>query len=1114
MGDPLERLGSGVEAGLESSLKEELSMEIDPPFKESVATAEDWRKALSKVVPSVVVLRTTASRAFDTEVAGASYATGFVVDKRRGIILTNRHVVKPGPVVAEAMFVNREEIPVLPVYRDPVHDFGFFRYDPSAVQFLSYDEIPLAPEAACVGLEIRVVGNDSGEKVSILAGTLARLDRDAPHYKKDGYNDFNTFYMQAASGTKGGSSGSPVIDWQGRAVALNAGSKSSSASAFFFPLERVVRSLKFIQNGKHAFESKWEAVTIPRGTLQLTFLHKGFDETRRLGLQSETEQMVRHASPVGETGMLVVDSVVPGGPAHTHLEPGDVLIRVNGQVITQFLKLEALLDDSVDQKMELQIERGGIPLTVNIKVQDLHSITPNYFLEVSGAVIHPLSYQQARNFRFHCGLVYVTEPGYMLSRAGVPRHAIIKKFAGEDITALDDFISVLKKLSRGARVPLEYVSYRDRHRNKSVLVTVDRHEWYASPQIYTRDDSSGLWIQRPALPPESLLLSSSILSDGKGMSCLNATSVSGDVDPVEPTFQNTVKDLRDDYNRMQTSDENVNEEPHSHEDCNTESKRRRVDEDSGSEGIVVSDGILMHEPRELTMEDSTTLVNTGLLDDRGGAAANASLAEQVIEPTLVMFEVHVPPSCMLDGVHSQHFFGTGVIIYHSQTMGLVAVDKNTVAISVSDVMISFAAFPLEIPAEVVFLHPVHNYALVAYDPSALGSAGASLVHAAALFPEPALRRGDSVYLVGLSRSLQATSRKSTVTNPCAALNIGSADCPRYRAMNMEVIELDTDFGSTFSGVLTDERGRVQALWGSFSTQLKYGCSSSEDHQFVRGIPIYAISQVIDKIVHGVDGPLLLINGKKRPMPLIRILEAELYPTLLSKARSFGLDDDWVQALAKKDPIRRQVLRVKGCLAGSKAEQRLEQGDMLLAINKEPITCFRDIENACQELDKSGDTEGFLNVTIFRQGQEIDLLVGTDVRGGNGTTRMVNWCGSVVQDPHPAVRALGFLPEEGHGVYVARWCHGSPVHRYGLYALQWIVEINGRLTPDLETFVNVIKELEHGEFVRVRTIHLNGKPRVLTLKQDLHYWPTWELKFDPDTATWRRTTLKALDGTAA
>uniref|UniRef100_M1B464 Protease Do-like 7 n=1 Tax=Solanum tuberosum TaxID=4113 RepID=M1B464_SOLTU len=42
------------------------------------ASAEDWRKALDKVVPAVIVLRTNACQAFNTEAAGASYATGFV----------------------------------------------------------------------------------------------------------------------------------------------------------------------------------------------------------------------------------------------------------------------------------------------------------------------------------------------------------------------------------------------------------------------------------------------------------------------------------------------------------------------------------------------------------------------------------------------------------------------------------------------------------------------------------------------------------------------------------------------------------------------------------------------------------------------------------------------------------------------------------------------------------------------------------------------------------------------------------------------------------------------------------------------------------------------------
>ena len=200
---------------------------------------------------------------------------------------------------------------------------GFFRFDPADVKYLETAQIELCPHECTIGADIRIVGNDSGEKLSILPGVIARKDREAPQYSGP-YQDANTFYVAAASNTSGGSSGSPVLNVRGHAVAINAGGSTSSASAFYLPLERVLRALRLIQAG----------VQVPRGTLGAHLSHKPFDEVRRLGLKEGTETAVRAANQK-ETGMLCVHHTPPGTFADGVLQSGDVLVGLNGDPATQ-----------------------------------------------------------------------------------------------------------------------------------------------------------------------------------------------------------------------------------------------------------------------------------------------------------------------------------------------------------------------------------------------------------------------------------------------------------------------------------------------------------------------------------------------------------------------------------------------------------------------------------------------------------------------------------------------------------------------------------------------------------------------------------------------------------
>ena len=898
------------------------------------AEEPEWLGTIERISTGVVSIRVDSTRAFDTGWNKSSQATGFVVDAERGLILTNRHVVTPGPVVAEAVFLNNEEVRLTPIYRDPVHDFGFFRYNPEDLVYMQPAELPLVPGAAGIGREIRVIGNDAGEKLSILAGTIARLDRKAPDYGRGKYNDFNTFYFQAASGTSGGSSGSPVVNIDGEVVALNAGGNNNAASSFFLPLDRIARVLRLIQQD--------EVVT--RGTLQTEFERSTYDELRRLGLTSETEKLVRSENP-DQTGMLTVKQVIPESPAAGKIEPGDILVRVNGELITEFIPLATTLDSNVGENVSIEIERGGRRILYEFQVSDLHEISPDEFLEFGDAIVNDLSYQQARHYNRPVSGVYVANPGYILSRAAIPRGAVITEVGGEVVNNIADMNLQLAELADGDRTTFRFNTIEDPHNSIVRSVEMDR-TWFPA-RYCIRNDETGVW------PCEDL--------------------------------------------------------------------------DGGPEPSPPASG-------------STQFTRNG--DSRVNAVA----------PSLVMVTFDLPYT--VSGVAERHYYGTGLIV--DAERGYVVVDRNTVPVAMGDVTITFAG-SLQVSGNVEYVHPLHNLAIVTYDPELIGDTPAKT----ARFSTGELEAGDDVWVVGLKGDHQLVHQASTVSS-IEVISLPLSRTMRFRDTNLETIAL-VNAPTDLDGVLVNKKGEVVAKWASFAYQ-----SGGESGQFNRGISAELLDEFVEVVRSGDP---------------VYSLELELGYMPLFAARKLGLDENWLGKLEKNNPGKRRVLNVMRLVAGAPAAEFLKNGDMILAIDEEIVTTFREFERAVQK--------PHVGVTVWRDGAALDLEIETVALDGIGIEWAVSWAGALLQDPHRAMAAQRGI--EATGVYVAFFSYGSPATRYGLWAGRRIVAVDDTDTPDLQSFVDAVSGKEDQTAVRLKTVTWNGAVQVITLKLDTQYWPAYEIR---------------------
>ncbi|KAH0605933.1 uncharacterized protein H6S33_004390 [Morchella sextelata] len=930
-----------------------------PPTAATHDSAE-WQRTIESVVRNVVSIRFCQTCSFDTDSAITSEATGFVVDAEKGYILTNRHVVCSGPFSGYCVFDNHEECDVFPVYRDPIHDFGILRFDPKAIKYMPVAALELRPDLAHVGAEIRVVGNDAGEKLSILSGVISRVDRNAPDYG-DGYNDFNTNYIQAAASASGGSSGSPVVNVDGYAVALQAGGSTEAATDYFLPLDRPLRALRCIQTGQ----------PVTRGTIQTQWLLKPFDECRRVGLTAEWEAAVRKGFPK-EIGMLVAEIVLPEGPAHNHIEEGDILIKLNGELITKFVQLDNILDSSVGQKVKLLVQRGGQDMEVEIEVGNLHDITPDRFVTVCGAAFHDLSYQLARLYAIAVKGVYVCEPAGSFRFDGMDKGWIIESVGNKKCYNLNAFIDIMKSIPDRARVVVTYRHLRDLHTMHTSILYIDRH-WSTKMRMAIRNDSTGLW------------------------------DFSDIGDPLPP-----------------------------------------VDLVPRSAQFIRLDNV--------SYSAATDLIRS-----------------------FVRISCTMP--IKLDGFPRARKTGFGLVV--DAGLGLVVVSRAVVPYDLCDISITVAE-SIIVPGKVLFMHPLQNYAVVQYDPKLVDAP----VQSAKLSTEH-VKQGSPTIFLGFNQNLRVVVAKTSVTDITTVAVPANSSAPRYRAINVDAITVDTSLsGQCGSGVLADEDGTVQALW---LTYLGERTHSNKDVEYHLGLATPSLLPVIRQLQAGV-------------IPKLRMLNVELHLVQMSQVRIMGVSDEWIRKVEEDNPERHQLFMVRKVECGY--SQTLEEGDVILTINGKVMTRIT-------ELDVMYDHD-FLDMVVVRNCEEMTLKVPTVPTEDLETDRAVIFCGAVLHRPHHAVRQqISTLHSE---IYVSARTRGSPAYQYQLVPTNFIVAVNGVKTQDLTAFLAEVSKIPDNTYFRLRVITFDNIPFVITIKKNEHYFPTMEFIKDPaEPCGWRRQTY---EGTSA
>ena len=228
--------------------------------------------------------------------------TGVIIDGKKGIILTNAHVVRGAGRTVSVKLKNAKTLPGTLLGVDSNADIAVIKVDST--------NLPQAPLGNSDRIEIGqtaiTIGNPLGLEQTATKGIISGLNRRISQDDVEGF-------IQTDAAINPGNSGGPLLDSQGKVIGINtAVVRANSAEGLGFAVP--INLARDVANQ-----------VLSTGRVQRVIMG--------VELANVTPQVAQAYNLPVEEGVLIY-SLQPGGPAiRAGVRPGDIVTKVDGKPV-------------------------------------------------------------------------------------------------------------------------------------------------------------------------------------------------------------------------------------------------------------------------------------------------------------------------------------------------------------------------------------------------------------------------------------------------------------------------------------------------------------------------------------------------------------------------------------------------------------------------------------------------------------------------------------------------------------------------------------------------------------------------------------------------------------